>query len=94
MVASANASVATARYGPFKRSVGRPTSVATTAPQIPAKGSAADRSQCQVATATAPATAPTATNAICPSETWPAQPVRTTIERVTRQKQATVAAFC
>ncbi len=43
--------------------------------------------------ARAPTTAPTATNDIWPSDTWPAQPVRTTIDSATITKTATLAAL-
>ncbi|WP_254126893.1 hypothetical protein [Aquihabitans sp. G128] len=38
-------------------------------------------------------TPPTATKDICPSDTWPAQPVSTTTESVMRAKATTVAAL-
>ena len=41
----------------------------------------------------APTAAPTATNPICPSDTWPAQPVSTTSEIPTMAKTTTVAAL-
>ncbi len=83
----------TARYRPGRRRAGSPTTTATTAPADPASSNARLRSNPQVEVATAPTAPPTATNDICPSDTWPAHPVSTTTDKVMRQKAATVAAF-
>ena len=50
-------------------------------------------SKFQVCVATAPTAPPVATNDICPSETWSAQPVRITTDNVINAKAATVAAL-
>ena len=76
---SANPSVLTARYRPRMRRAVSPTSTDTTAVAAPA------RSRSGISGTLAPRcavmSAPTATNPNWPSDTWPAQPVRTVSDK-------------
>ncbi len=92
-MATANASVDTARWMPRSRSAGSPTSTATAAPTRPMSGATRARSRPHSAAALAPRAAPMATMAIWPRETCPAQPVTIAMDRVITAKISTAPAL-
>ena len=79
-VATANASVVTARKSPRIRSAGSPMMIDATAPTAPARRKLRNGSRCQWTFAAPAAAAPIATNATWPRLISPAQPVRITSE--------------
>ena len=77
-VATANASVVTARNSPRIRSAGSPMMIDAIAPITPASKKLSNGSSCQWTFAAPAAAAPMATNATCPRLISPAHPVRIT----------------
>ena len=88
-VAKAKARVAMASSKPRTRSAGSPTAADVAAPTAPPHSSPSTRLPVSVATRT-PTTAPIAANATCPSESWPAKPVRKLTEMPMVAKATTV----
>ena len=93
LTARANTRVVTARYSPRRRNAGNPTTNAAAAPAAPPASSARVMSAFQFSVHFALTAAPMATNAIWPSEIWPAQPESTTSDRPITANTTTAVAL-